>query len=58
MDIATVQDVLEMALQVVGILSILASGAPIPRKTSGIIAIMRRIIDLGAFNFGSAKNEK
>ncbi len=53
-----IRDILEIALQTIGIFSVIASGVPIPQKATSIITIIRKLIDLGAFNFGSAKNLK
>ncbi len=54
---ADAQQVVEIVTQVIGVASIIAAFTPTPIDNAVLVAI-RKIIDLGAFNFLNAKNEK
>ena len=45
------------ALKVIGVLSVIAAITPTP-VDNAILAFLRKVIDLGAFNFLNAKNEE
>lgn len=46
---------LELALQIVGTLSVIASATPTP-KDDGILFVLKQILNFCAGNFGFAKN--
>ncbi|MGL5281923.1 MAG: hypothetical protein ACRC8W_09295 [Plesiomonas shigelloides] len=48
-------DIVEIASLVVAIAAIIASATPTP-KDDGIVLMLRKIVDILAFNFGGAKN--
>jgi hypothetical protein len=56
MDINNVQEVLEVATSVIGIASIFA--AFIPQPFGGILLVLKKALDFGAFNFLHAKNKE
>ena len=49
------KEILEIATQVIGVLSIVASITPTPID-NGILLVLKKALDIGAFNFGRAKN--
>jgi hypothetical protein len=53
----TVIDWLGLITSIVGVASVIAAATPTP-KDDGILAVVRKVLDLTAFNFGGAKNEK
>jgi hypothetical protein len=55
MDINNVQGVLEVVTSVIGIASIFSAFLPAP--VGGILLIIKKGIDMGAFNFLHAKNK-
>lgn len=48
-------DLIEIASMVVAIAAIIASMTPTP-KDDGVVSLLRKIVDILAFNFGNAKN--
>ena len=55
MNIDDVQKVTEIALQVIGILSVVAAATPNPADNAALI-VLRKIIDFGALNWWNAEN--
>jgi hypothetical protein len=51
------QQILEVATQVIGVASIIASITPTP-VDNVVLVTLRKLIDLGAFNFLHAKNKE
>jgi len=54
-NIDDVQKVTEIALQVIGILSVVAAATPNP-VDNAVLIVLRKLIDLGALNFWHAEN--
>lgn len=52
-----IPDWIELAAAIVGLASMIAAVTP-TAKDDGVIAVVRKVIDLLAFNFGSARNAK
>jgi hypothetical protein len=55
MDITNVQEVLEVVTSVIGIASVFT--AFLPPQVSGVLLILKKALDMGAFNFLHAKNK-
>jgi hypothetical protein len=56
MDVTNVQEMLELATSIIGVLSIVASVTPTPIDNVVLLAL-KKAIDFGAFNFFRAKNK-
>jgi hypothetical protein len=56
MDISNVTEVLEVVTSVIGIASIFT--AFLPPQVSGILLLIKKGLDMGAFNFLHAKNKE
>ena len=52
-----VQEIVTVALEVIGAASVIAAVTPTP-KDDGILAIIRKALDMLAANWGNAKNEE
>lgn len=52
-----IPDWLELATAIVGLASMIAAVTP-SAKDDGVIAVVRKVVDVLAFNFGSARNAK
>jgi hypothetical protein len=57
MDAAQVREIVEVSAQIIGVASVIASVTPTP-VDDGILAVLKRILNIFAFNIGQAKNAK
>ena len=49
---------IDVASNIVAAAAVLAAVLPVPQKLTAGLGIVRKIVDLLAFNFGNAKNKK
>lgn len=52
-----ITEVLTVGPQVIGVAAVIAAVTPTPAD-DGVVAVLRKILDMLAFNFGQAKNAK
>jgi hypothetical protein len=53
-----IQTYVEMGLQIVGLAAMASTIVPMPSKVTGALPFIVRVLNIVAFNFGNARNQK